>query len=117
MKEHIKQVFQTWSIYCSNSMSEKISQPMNWIDSWKDAACEAYINDYGLDSLLDDIREQIDDKSILEIYSDSNKFKNIIYSCLEQKLIELVDQYNYELDNDDPIDPMDAAGHTDRDFF
>jgi len=84
-------------------------------------ACKVYIAHIYLDNELCDIREQIDGISILKIYANPDHFKNIVYSALEQKLNDLVDEYNASLAQDDviPFNPnraMEDAGHKHSDF-
>lgn len=97
------------------------SYPIDWSDLKKDNFVCCYLYRFPLDNELCDIREQIDDISILKIYESPDHFKNIVYSCLEQKLNDLVDEYNASLAQDDAIPfnhnrAMEDAGHKPSDF-
>lgn len=96
--------------------------PLEWADYMKDQACIEYIKDQPLDNILCDIREQIDDESLCQIFVNPIEFRNIVYLRIEQKLIDWVDKYNQQISAG--FDALvvnynrarDDAGHSDRDF-
>lgn len=104
-----------------------IGRPVNVIDQschFKDELCLFYIRNFPLDNILADIREQITEESLIQYYRQPDTIKNIVYSALEQKLNDLVDEYNAELLQDNkepkPFNPnraMEDAGHKQSDFM
>ena len=107
--------------------NQNATYPINWEDYTKDKACEVYMREFPLDNELCNIREQIEQDLLIKVLwkpiEATDEIKNIIYSCLEQKLNDLVDDYNSELlqmeERSLPFNPnraRDDAGHKNSDF-